>query len=133
MLRLRVQLIPAQLVKAVVRIIVDFLDVIRGHLMVGIPGENDPPELGKFWRDGRGQLQHRLLADRRAFLREVPEHDVALLHDLAGIRLLLAQDNRKQRGLPRAVRADQPDPVLAVQLQCDVGKKHPPAVRLADF
>ena len=133
LLRLRFQLIAAQFMKAVVRVVVDFLHVIRCDVMVGIPGQDEPAELDKFRRDGRGQFQHRFIAGRRAFLRQIAEHDVAFLHDLAGVRLLLAEDDGKERGLPRAVRADQPDAVLAVQLQGHVGEQHPSAVSLADF
>ena len=131
--RLRFELIAAEFVETIVHIVVDFLDVIRRDVMVGIPGHDDPAQLGEFRRDGRGQFEHGFIADRRAFLRQIAEHDIAFLHDLAGVRLFLAEDDGKERGLPRAVRTDQPDAVLAVQLQGHVVEQNPSAVGLADF
>ena len=53
-------------------------------------------------------------------------------HGLPVVRRFRAEDDREQGGLARAVRAHQPDAVLAVHLQRGVGEQNLPAERLAD-
>ena len=110
----------------------DFLPVQRFDRMLGFPGLDEPTEPCVLGRDGAGQFHHRFVAPGGAFLRQVTEGNVALPGDLAGIGRLGSQDERKEGGLARSVRADQPDAVLAVDLQGDVGEQHASAVSLAD-
>ena len=124
--------VAAQLVEPVVDIVVDVFHVLRLDGMVGVPGLDDAAELGEFRRDGRGQLDDGFVAGRRAFLRQIAEGHIPFLDDFAGIRRFGAEDDGKQRGFTRAVRADQPDAVPAVHLQRGVGEEHAPAIRLAD-
>ena len=117
LLGLGFEAIAAQLVEPVMHVVMDLLRVQRLDRVVRLPRLEDAAELRVFRRDGRGQFDDRLVADRRVLLRQIADRDAAFAGDLAGIGGFLAQDDRKERGLPGAVRADQPDAVLAVHLQ----------------
>lgn len=100
--------------------------------VVGLPGLDDAAQARELGRDGRRDLDDRLVAGGGALLRQVADRGVALPDDLAVVRRLLAQDDREQRGLASAVRPDQADPILTIQLQRDVGEQDPTAKRLRD-
>ena len=132
LLGLGLQLVAAQLVEPVMDVVVDVLRVQGLRRMVGVPGLDDAPQLREIRRDGRGQFDHRFVRHGRGFLRQIADGNAPLAGSYAVIRLLIAQDDGEERGLPRAIRADQPDAVLAVHLQGGVGEQYPSAVRLPD-
>ncbi len=68
-------------------------------------------------RDSRCQLQHRLLADRGGFLREMAERGVAFQLYRAIVRGVESENEVEQGGLAGAVGADESDAVAAVYLQ----------------
>ena len=110
----------------------DFLRVQGLGRVIRFPGLEDAPQLRVLRRDGRRQFDHRFVGHRRIFLRQVADGNAALGGDLPGVGRFLAQDDREERGLARPVRADEPDAVLAVDLQGGVGEQHSFAVGLAD-
>ena len=132
LLRLGLDLIAIQFVEAIVDIVVNFLRVQRLDWMIRLPGFDDAAESREFRRNGHRHLHHRLVTGGRAFLRQITDRDVALSHDLAVVRRGFSEDEGKERGLARAVRADQPEAVATIDLQRDVGKQSPSAVCLAD-
>ena len=76
------------------------------------------------------QLEHGLVADRRGFLRQMADRRLRSTRHFARVRRVAPEDEREERGLARAVRADQPDAVLAVDLQRHVLEQHAVAERL---
>src|SRR6185437_2279514 len=129
---LGLDLIAVQFIKTVVHIVVNFLRMQRLHGMIGIPRFDDAPELRELRRDGGGDLNDRFIADRRAFLRQMIEGNAALKNDLAIVRGFLAEKERKERGLPCPIRADEANAVFAINLQRDVFKENTTAVGFAD-
>ena len=91
--------------------------IFRLGIVAGIERLHPPLKLDDFRRDPRRQLQHRLVADRRGFLRQMADRRLALDRHFARVRRVASEDQREQRGLARAVRADQPDAVVAVDLE----------------
>ena len=132
LLGLRFEPVAAQLVEAVMHIVVNFLRMQRLDRVIRFPRLDDAAQLHEIRRDGRGEFNHSFVAGHRGFLRQVTERDAALTAHLAIIRRFRAEDDGKERGLPRAVRTDQPDAVLAIHLQRGLGEQNLPAVRLAD-
>ena len=131
LLGLRLQPVAAEFVEPIMRVVVNVLRVQGLDRMIRLPGLDDPPQLREFRRDGRSQFHHRLVPHGRALLRQVTDGDIAFGHHLAVVRRLLAQDERKERGLARAIRADQPEAVLPVDLQGHVGEQDAPAIGFA--
>ena len=117
LLGLGFETIAAQLVEPVVHVVMDLLRVQRLDRVVRLPRLEDAAELRVFRRDGRGQFDDRLVRHRRVLLRQIADGDAAFGGDGARVGGFLAQDDREQGGFPGPVRADQPDPVLAVHLQ----------------
>ena len=132
LLGLGVETVAAEFVEAVVDVIVNVLGMLRLDRMVGFPGFENPSQLRELRRDGSGQFDHRLVAHRRALLRQITELESALHRNLAGIGRRLAEHDGEERGLPRAIRADQPDAVFAVHLQRGVGEQRLSAIRFTD-
>jgi hypothetical protein len=81
-------------------------------------------QLHHLGRNGGGHLQHRLVPHRRGFLRQKTEGGPALQRDRALVGRVLAQDQREQRGLARAVGPHQAQAVAAVHLQRGVLEQH---------
>ncbi len=88
--------------------------------------------LAHFRRHGQREVQHRLVADRRAFLRQEAQGGVAFAHDLTGVRLFLAEDHAKQRGFARAVGAHEPDAVTAIDLRGDIREQRAATIGLGN-
>jgi hypothetical protein len=87
-------------------------------------------------RDRAGAVERRLdhapalhLAD---VLAEVADHDAAIDGDLPGVRLLLADQQPEDRGLPGAVGPDQPDPLPALDRGGGVQEQDLAAVALPE-
>ena len=77
-----------------------------------------------------GQLDDGFVADGGAFLREVADGGATLEVDGPVVGGFIAENQAQQRGLARAIRADQPDAIAAIHLQRHVLEKDAPAVRL---
>ena len=84
-------------------------------------------QLRDFRRDGNGQFQDRLLSRRGVFLRQMADADVFLEMDRSRVRRINIQDERKQSGFARAIGADQPEAVFAIDLQRDIFEQRPRA------
>ena len=80
-----------------------------------------------------GDLQDRLLTHGRALLGQEPDRRAALEGHQAIVRLLLLEDELEEGGLPGAVRADQAQAVLAVELQGQVGEQGLSPISLGDI
>jgi len=85
----------------------------------------------------RAGARHRLLDDRAAphvagVLTEVTDDDASVDHHLTSVRLLLAHDHPKDRGFPRAVRADEPDALTPEKTHRRVDEEQLLAVLLGD-
>ncbi len=81
-------------------------------------------------RDGVGQA--RFLIQLRAHLVEVGHLQLAALADRAGVGLFFTKDQLQQRGLARAVQADQADLVAAHEDGGKIAHDHLVAVALVD-
>ena len=132
LLGLGFEAVAAQLVEAVVDVVMNVLGVQRLDGMIGLPGLEDAAELRVFGRDGGGQFDDGFVGHRGAFLRQIADGDAAFAGDVAGIGGFLPENDGEKRGLAGAVRADQPDAVLAVHLERGVGEQNAFAVCLAD-
>jgi len=86
----------------------------------------------EFRRDGRGQLENGLVASGCAFLGQMPDADVSLADDLASVGGFMAKNHVEQRGLARAVRADETDAIAAIQLNGGSREEGLAAVGFAD-
>ena len=126
------QTVAPQLVEPVMHVVVNLLGMQRPERMIRLPGPEDAPQLRVLRANRRGQLDYCLIAHRHVLLRQIAGRDAPLDRDLAAVGGVLAQDDRKERGLARPVRANQPDAVLPVYLQCGVGEQHTIPIRLAN-
>src|SRR5208282_932291 len=124
--------VTAQLIKAVVHIVVDFLRVEGLDGMVEFPGLEDAAELNVFRRDRCGEFDDGLVGDGRVFLGQVADGDASFGGDFARIGGFIPEDDGEKGGLAGPVWADQADPVLAVDLQGGIGKQYAVAVSFAD-
>ena len=124
--------IAPQLVEPVMHVIMDLLRVRRLYRVVGLPRFENAAQLRVFGRDAGRQFYDGFVCHRGIFLRQVTDGDAAFGGDGARVSGFLAQDDREQSRLPGPVRADEPNPVLAVYLQQCIREQHPFAVRLAD-
>ncbi len=79
-----------------------------------------------------GDGEDGLVADGRAFLREEAEVRAALPLDDALVGLLLTEDQVEERGLARAVRADEAVAIGARDEERHLGKQFTGAVGLGD-
>ena len=79
-------------------------------------------------RAASGDVEHGLGTDAFGLLRQVADHRPSIALDSAGVRILLVQDDGEERGLARAVRADECDALAVVHLQRGVLKERAPAV-----
>ena len=70
----------------------------------------EPPDLVEA---GERFREHRALLAARDLLREIADGDAGVLMDAAGVGLLHAGQDAAERGLARAVRAHEPDPLAA--------------------
>src|ERR1043166_771391 len=125
--------IPAELIEAVVNIIVDFIRMKGLQRMVSIPRFEDAAKPRIFRSQSRRQLDDRFIANRRILLRQIADAHSAFTGNLAFIGRIRAENDRKQRGLAGAVGTDQPDAILSVHLQSSIGKQNTFAVRFADI
>ena len=125
-LRFRFELISAQFVEPRLHLV----EIVRLRVVPGLERLQPPLQLRDLRRDRRRQLQHRFLADRRRFLRQMTERRVAFDVHLAGVRRVVTQHEREQRGLPCPIRPDQPNPVAAIDLQRRVFKQNARSKRL---
>ncbi len=132
LLGLGFKLIAAEFVETVVDIVVNFFRVQRLDGMVRFPGFDDPAEFRVFGRDRGGKFHDGFIPHGRAFLGQMAEGNAAFENDLAVVGGFFAENEGKERGLPGAVRSDQPDAVLAVHLKRGVGEQDASAVRFAD-
>src|SRR5262249_35251311 len=85
LLGFRLQAVTAQLLEAIVSIVVDLLPLQRFDRMLSFPGLDEPTQFRVLGRDGAGKFHYRFVADRGAFLRQMPKGNVTLPGDLAGI------------------------------------------------
>src|SRR4030095_14872571 len=100
--------------------------------MIGFPSLDKAPQLDVIGADGRREFDHRFIADRCAFLRQKPKLHISLKHDLARVGGLFTEDERKERRLAGAIRADQTNAILAIDLKGHIVEQHTVTVALAD-
>ena len=110
---LRLKLMAAEFVETLVDIIVR-IDIVG---MQGFPGLKLLLQFGHFWRNRSRKFEDGFLTCRGAFLWQVTHRDVALECDCAGVGGFGAENQRKERGLARAVGADKADAVAAIDLK----------------
>src|SRR4051812_10530919 len=80
-----------------------------------------------------GQLEHGLITDRRIFLRQEANAGRLLERNLAVIRRRLAEDEREERRLARAVRTDEAHAIATIYLKRRIFKKRATAERFCDL
>jgi hypothetical protein len=96
--------------------------------------QTQPLVLGQRRHERRPPCRHRV-ADavprlERGLLRQMAHARPASQRDVAAVRALLACDDPEQRGLARAVHADEPDVLRLVDRERDAVEDHAPAVAL---
>ena len=74
-----------------------------------------------------GDIEDRFLAVCLGFLWKVADHGPFIALDGARVRLLLLEDDGKQRGLAGAVWPDQRDAIAVVHAEGRVFEEHAPA------
>ena len=84
-------------------------------------------KLWQFFHAPGRDIQNGFVAERLAFLREMADHRPFIALNRAGVRLALLEDEREQRGLARAVRADKRDAFAVIHLERRVFKQRAPA------
>jgi len=119
-LRLRRDRVPVILRKIADRLVV----FVALRIARGLAAAHRLTRLDELRRHARREIDHRLAAHRRALLRQKAERDPALHRDAPLVRRILAEDDREQRGLPRTIRADEPDAIATVHLQRGTFEKH---------
>ena len=95
--------------------------------MAGLKRLHPTLQLGDFRRDRDRQFEHGLVAGRRGLLWEMANGGVAFDVHFAFVRPIVAEREIEQRGLAGAVRADQPNPLAAIDLQRRVREQSPRA------
>src|SRR5439155_7006552 len=81
---------------------------------------------------GDGFVEDRTAAHLVDLLPEVADGQLPRHVDAAVVRALLAGDHAEERGLPRAVRPDQPRPLARIELEGGVDEDDLTAILLAD-
>ena len=61
------------------------------------------------------------------FLREIPDADILRLRDLSAVCCHLPHEDPQERGFPRAIGADEPDPVVGADAEGNSVKQRPVA------
>ena len=86
--------------------------------------------LGFEFAAARRDLQNRLIADRRAFLRKKAEVRTALPFDQACVGLVLTEDDIEKGGFAGAIGANEAEPIRPRNVQRNVRKQGAGAVGL---
>ena len=89
-------------------------------------------QLREIARAARRDVEHGLVADGFRLLREEADHRPRIALDGAGVRIVLAENEREKRGLARAVWADECDALAVVHLHGSALEKNAPAEAFAD-
>ena len=133
LLGLGFEAVAAQLVEAVVDVVVDVLGVQRLDGVVGVPGLDDAAELGVFGGDGGGQLEDGLVAGGGVFLRQIADGDAAFAGDVAGVgRIPAPRMMEKSVVLPAPFGPTRPMRSSRLTCKRGVGEQDAFAVGLAD-
>jgi len=124
--------VAAEFVEAIVDVVVDFFGMKGFDGMIGFPGFEDAAKFDEIGSDGGGEFNDGFIADGRVFLREIADADAAFARDFAFIGGFVAEDDGKERGFAGAVGTNEPDAVLAVDLNGSVGEQDAFAVSFGD-
>src|SRR6516164_3410481 len=93
LLGLSLEAIAAELVKAIVHIIVNGFRVQRLDWMIHFPGLYDATKLYVFRCDAGSEFENGLICNRGVFLRQIAEGNTAFLRDLALVSPFLPKND----------------------------------------
>ena len=136
--RLRLQRVPAKVVVLLLHLAEARQDGVHLVPAVGIPHRvlqalELVVQVAHAAAARDGLVEHRAPGHLLDVLPEVPDGELPGNGDLPLVGGLLADDEPEQRGLPRAVGADQADLLAGVQLERRVDEEDLPAVLLAEM